>query len=89
MTDYERSTQIVSNKATSNGKSVRYRRIRANIAYFIFGICNNFGYVVMLTAAADIISDQTDTGGDSVSILLHSKSNWRFQVFSHNIDKIK
>lgn len=68
MTDYESCTQIVQNDVSSNQKSVKYRRIKANIAYFIFGICNNFGYVVMLTAAADIISEQTDDSGESVSI---------------------
>lgn len=26
-------------------------------AYWFFGLCNNFGYVVMLTAAHDIIDD--------------------------------
>lgn len=26
-------------------------------AYWIFGLCNNFGYVVMLTAAHDIIGE--------------------------------
>ncbi|XP_056646881.1 battenin [Diorhabda sublineata] len=34
------------------------RRIRALIAYWILGLCNNYGYVVMLTAANDIISSQ-------------------------------
>ena len=27
------------------------------VAYWIFGLCNNFGYVVMLTAAHDIIKE--------------------------------
>lgn len=26
-------------------------------AYWVLGLCNNFGYVVMLTAAHDIIQD--------------------------------
>lgn len=26
-------------------------------AYWIFGLCNNFGYVVMLTAAHDILDE--------------------------------
>ena len=26
------------------------------IAFWIFGLCNNYGYVVMLTAAIDIIN---------------------------------
>lgn len=27
------------------------------VSYWIFGLCNNFGYVVMLTAAHSIIKD--------------------------------
>lgn len=27
------------------------------VAFWICGLCNNFGYIVMLTAAHDIISD--------------------------------
>jgi hypothetical protein len=27
------------------------------VAYWFFGLCNNFGYVVMLTAAHDIIDE--------------------------------
>lgn len=28
------------------------------LAFWIFGLCNNYGYVVMLTAAADIINSK-------------------------------
>lgn len=31
------------------------RRWRDLVAYWILGVCNNFGYVVMLSAAHDII----------------------------------
>ncbi|KAL1493451.1 hypothetical protein ABEB36_011500 [Hypothenemus hampei] len=34
----------------------RKHLIRSLIAYWILGLCNNYGYVVMLTAANDIIS---------------------------------
>nr|XP_023013828.1 battenin [Leptinotarsa decemlineata] len=37
----------------------RNRRLRTLIAYWILGLCNNYGYVVMLTAASDIIEEQT------------------------------
>lgn len=30
---------------------------RALISYWILGLCNNYGYVVMLTAASDIIGE--------------------------------
>lgn len=29
------------------------------VAFWIFGLCNNYGYVVMLTAALDIIKENT------------------------------
>lgn len=45
-----------------------YRKIKECIAYMIFGLCNNFGYVVMLTAAADIVREQGGGTGNSVSI---------------------
>lgn len=46
-------------------EKVRDRGIwRDFTAYWIFGLCNNFGYVVMLTAAHDIIKD---LGGEEVS----------------------
>lgn len=34
------------------------------VAYWIFGLCNNFGYVVMLTAAHDILGE---VSGSNVS----------------------
>lgn len=40
------------------------------VAYWIFGLCNNFGYVVMLTAAHDIIKELE---GNTVSEILSSK----------------
>jgi hypothetical protein len=34
-------------------------KIRDLIAFWIFGLCNNYGYVVMLTAAEDILSSKS------------------------------
>lgn len=31
--------------------------MRDLVSYWVFGLCNNFGYVVMLTAAYSIIKD--------------------------------
>uniref|UniRef100_A0A336K9I5 Battenin n=1 Tax=Culicoides sonorensis TaxID=179676 RepID=A0A336K9I5_CULSO len=36
------------------------------VAYWILGLCNNFGYVVMLTAAHDIIHDLSNGGDEPV-----------------------
>ena len=33
------------------------RNYRNLVAYWILGLCNNFGYVVMLSAAHDILSE--------------------------------
>ncbi|CAG9759289.1 unnamed protein product [Ceutorhynchus assimilis] len=44
-----------------------YRKIRGILAYFILGLCNNYGYVVMLTAASDIIG--MGEGSDLVSTI--------------------
>lgn len=54
-------TTIVENGTANQAK---IRNIRALIAYWILGLCNNYGYVVMLTAAADIIdrfSEESET----------------------------
>lgn len=34
--------------------------VRNFIAFWIFGLCNNFAYVIMLSAAEDIMSQQKD-----------------------------
>lgn len=60
---------------TTEAKQTNLRRglWRDLTAYWILGLCNNFGYVVMLTAAHDIIHD---LGGndDDVSNLTKSKA---------------
>lgn len=71
MEEYQSRAQIVQHPKVSNNTFPKYRKIRTSVAYFIFGICNNFGYVVMLTAAADIIEAQTHDTGNAVSILCH------------------
>ena len=38
----------------SHRKDRNYRNL---VAYWILGLCNNFGYVVMLSAAHDILSE--------------------------------
>ena len=46
-------------------------RYRDLVAYWIFGMCNNFGYVIMLSAAHDIIKSLGSN--DSVSGFLFQK----------------
>lgn len=59
MTDYQSCTTILP--TNSDKKFVpKNHRIRCLVAYWIIGLCNNYGYVVMLTAANDIIIENTD-----------------------------
>ena len=51
-------------------------------AYWFFGLCNNFGYVVMLTAAYDILNELS---GKTVSFLKVMKS----LTLSFNFRKVK
>lgn len=46
------------------------RQWRNLVAFWILGLCNNYGYVVMLTAANDIIAEQEgdeSTVGERIS----------------------
>lgn len=71
MDDYRSCSAMVDREtSTETVQSVKYRNVRAYTSYFLFGLCNNFGYVVMLTAAADIIKDQAAYKGYAVSLHL-------------------
>ena len=45
----------------SHRKDRNYRNL---VAYWILGLCNNFGYVVMLSAAHDILSENFSQNGE-------------------------
>ncbi|CAG9855028.1 unnamed protein product [Phyllotreta striolata] len=62
-TNYESCVAMMPPEATPVKRHVlnRKKRLRSLIAYWILGLCNNYGYVVMLTAANDIIEKQTGT----------------------------
>ncbi|XP_050314387.1 battenin [Anthonomus grandis grandis] len=62
MTNYE---TCATDKELEPEENRRGSTIRALIAYWILGLCNNYGYVVMLTAAADIIGENADENGHS------------------------
>lgn len=50
-------------KNSSEGKQEPQKediRFRSLLAFWILGLCNNYGYVVMLTAAHDILSHGDD-----------------------------
>ena len=46
-----------SNELTPLQSCQEDRNYRNLVAYWILGLCNNFGYVVMLSAAHDILSE--------------------------------
>lgn len=54
-------------------------------AFWIFGLCNNFGYIVMLTAAHDIIADLAENDvscNDKLKLLLVKLFFLRFRLKS-------
>lgn len=50
------------------------------VAYWILGLCNNYGYVVMLTAAHDILKELEGSDDEAKSINLYSISNSTFRA---------
>nr|CAD7444752.1 unnamed protein product [Timema bartmani] len=52
------------------------RQWRNLVAYWLLGLCNNYGYVVMLSAAHDILSQNFNTNtGDTISENVGLKAN--------------
>ncbi|CAI2353307.1 unnamed protein product [Caenorhabditis sp. 36 PRJEB53466] len=45
-------------KKTNRMKKINWDTTRAAVAFFLLGLCNNYGYVIMLSAAEDILSQQ-------------------------------
>ncbi|XP_044765292.1 battenin isoform X2 [Coccinella septempunctata] len=58
MSDFRSRTELVDEVTPLKKKSTQWRGLSA---YWILGLCNNFGYVVMLTAADDIIKSHSDS----------------------------
>ncbi|VEN56963.1 unnamed protein product [Callosobruchus maculatus] len=56
-TEYQSCVRILPTEKGDNFN--KNRRLRSLAAYWILGLCNNYGYVVMLTAAKDIIEEQS------------------------------
>lgn len=70
-----RWTKLTQNIGVKAGKEVKFKdagRWRDLTAYWLLGLCNNYGYVVMLSAAHDIISRiNTNSAHDNVSNCLY------------------
>lgn len=49
---HQPATNNVNTNNTQNNNNVQWRNL---ISFWILGMCNNYGYVVMLSAAHDII----------------------------------
>lgn len=65
-------TKLSQNIGGKVGNEVKLKdagRWRDLTAYWILGLCNNYGYVVMLSAAHDIIG-RINSSHDNVSIKL-------------------
>lgn len=61
MHEKQRETIGRTNAAATNANQQRDREIWRDLtAYWILGMCNNYGYVVMLSAAHDIINRFSD-----------------------------
>lgn len=56
MSEFRSRTELVDEVTPLKKKSTHWRGLAA---YWILGLCNNFGYVVMLTAADDIIKSHS------------------------------
>lgn len=61
----DNKTDVLSLDSVPHFQSKR-RKLRCLIAYWILGLCNNYGYVVMLTAAEDIINANSDNDAEEV-----------------------
>ncbi|KAH0812387.1 hypothetical protein GEV33_010404 [Tenebrio molitor] len=60
MSEYQSSAVILP--SAQKEISTRKKPWRALVAYWLLGLCNNYGYVVMLTAAGDIIGESEQLG---------------------------
>ncbi|KAL3289973.1 hypothetical protein HHI36_023355 [Cryptolaemus montrouzieri] len=56
MPEFNSKAELVHQAVPVENKSTPWRSL---VAYWILGLCNNFGYVVMLTAADDIIKNHS------------------------------
>jgi hypothetical protein len=65
----ERVGQInnIDTASSNRNKLNRDRGLwRDLLSYWIFGLCNNYGYVIILTSAYDILKDLEERDGRSV-----------------------
>ena len=55
----------LDNDRIGEEESSKVIRWRNNISFWLFGLCNNFPYVIMLSAAFDLITDLNDKSSSS------------------------
>ena len=59
--DEKRHPEIGAKPGLTGSSSLRKIRqalpSKVNISFWLLGLCNNFGYVVMLSAAHDVLTD--------------------------------
>lgn len=67
-TGWDLTNANAAGKAFDEEAALKKARWRNLVAFWILGLCNNYGYVVMLSAAHDILQTKFDekvSGGDS------------------------
>ncbi|KAJ8926899.1 hypothetical protein NQ314_020751 [Rhamnusium bicolor] len=69
MIGYQSCATILPADNAEANEANKKRKIRALVAYWIIGLCNNYGYVVMLTAASDIIADHAG-GNEGINVII-------------------
>ena len=74
--------KIITERNKSNQTNEKLRNL---FAYWIFGLCNNYGYVVMLSAANDILHKQEDQTEEQVNKSLNYwlKSLAKYKLISY------
>ncbi|XP_076262313.1 CLN3 lysosomal/endosomal transmembrane protein, battenin isoform X2 [Rhynchophorus ferrugineus] len=60
MSNFESTNEILSQQDRSPNPENSKSKYRSLLAYWLLGLCNNYGYVVMLTAANDIIGESSE-----------------------------
>ncbi|XP_050438962.1 battenin [Adelges cooleyi] len=64
-------------------KSTRKQRLYTLLAFFLLGLCNNFGYVVMLSSAHDILKNLSPPNNQTGNSTIHNQSDEHARDCNH------
>ncbi|XP_062993751.1 battenin isoform X1 [Elgaria multicarinata webbii] len=76
--DSEGEDEDVTHFPQPETPSDAYNHWRNNVGFWLLGLCNNFAYVVMLSAAHDILSQEKVPTGNGTSPTPHSANASRY-----------